>query len=134
MAARRDRPGGSAGHVVRLDHLVLSVTDVERSALFYETVCGMERRSFDGGRIAMRFGVQKLNLNHRDRRETSPAPLDFCLVTSCRPEEVVSHLRRHGIAGFEGPVERSGALGPMLSVYVRDPDGNIVELASYPPA
>jgi catechol 2,3-dioxygenase-like lactoylglutathione lyase family enzyme len=117
--------------VERLDHLVLSVESLEASARFYETICGMRRITFDGGRIAMVFGAHKLNLNERAPDAPPSPPLDFCLTTNRTAEEVVAHVRSHGIRELLGPVPRSGALGPMLSVYVLDPDRNIVELASY---
>jgi catechol 2,3-dioxygenase-like lactoylglutathione lyase family enzyme len=129
--ARSPAFASSSFRVERLDHIVLTVADLEASVSFYETVCGMQRASFDGGRVAMVFGAQKLNLNQRTPDGPSSEPLDFCLVTSWSSDEVVGHLRRNGVAVRLGPVGRSGALGEMTSVYVLDPDDNIVEIASY---
>lgn len=123
--------GLGAFTVDRLDHLVLSVASLEASARFYETICGMRRITFDGGRVAMVFGAHKLNLNERAHDVPAPSPLDFCLTTNRTADEVLAHVRSHGITEMLGPVRRSGARGPMLSVYVLDPDRNIVELASY---
>jgi catechol 2,3-dioxygenase-like lactoylglutathione lyase family enzyme len=117
--------------VARFDHLVLMVENVEESARFYAEVCGMERRTFDDTRVAMHFGDQKLNLDPRRADEPQPSGADFCLVTDTGPDEVVNHLRQLGVRIGAGPVRRHGACGPMISVYVLDPDGNIVELASY---
>jgi catechol 2,3-dioxygenase-like lactoylglutathione lyase family enzyme len=124
-------------HVERLDHLVLTVRDVEVTAAFYERVLGMERVSFGEGRCALRFGVSKINLH------PSSAPLpphaafptsgsaDLCFITAIPITEVLRHIGQCGITLEQGPVARSGALGAITSVYFRDPDGNLIEVSAY---
>jgi len=123
-------------HVDRLDHLVLTVADVEATCAFYQRVLGMDAVTFGEGRKALAFGEQKINL-HRRGREFEPkaerpttGSADFCLLTRVPIAEVVAHLRAEGIAIIEGPVRRTGATGPIQSVYFRDPDGNPVEIAN----
>jgi catechol 2,3-dioxygenase-like lactoylglutathione lyase family enzyme len=125
----------------RLDHIVLTVEDIERSAAFYERALGFEREFFRGPqgppRHALRFGSQKINLQDRatDTPTKAKTPTlgsgDFCLIAAVPLDEVVAHLREQGIALVAGPVPRRGALGPLRSVYFRDPDGNLVEVAEY---
>jgi catechol 2,3-dioxygenase-like lactoylglutathione lyase family enzyme len=117
-----------------LDHIVLTCADPEATVAFYERV-GMQREEFGGGRLALRFGDQKINL-HQAGAEFQPhaaTPLpgtgDLCLLVDGPIEAVVEHLGHVGIAIEEGPVDRTGAVGPLRSVYVRDPDGNLVEFA-----
>ena len=117
-----------------LDHIVLTCADPEATVAFYERV-GMQREEFGGGRLALRFGDQKINL-HQAGAEFQPhaaTPLpgtgDLCLLVNGSIEAVVEHLGNVGIAIEEGPVDRTGAVGPLRSVYVRDPDGNLVEFA-----
>jgi catechol 2,3-dioxygenase-like lactoylglutathione lyase family enzyme len=117
----------------RLDHLVLTVADIDRTVAFYRDVLGMEPVVFGGGRTALSFGRSKINLHQVGRefepRATRPVAgsADICLVARDPLEVVTAELRAHG----EGPVERTGATGPMVSVYVRDPDGNLVEISNY---
>ena len=117
-----------------LDHIVLTCADPEATVAFYERV-GMQREEFGGGRLALRFGDQKINL-HQAGAEFQPhaaTPLpgtgDLGLIVDGSIEAVVEHLGEVGIAIEEGPVDRTGAVGPLRSVYVRDPDGNLVEFA-----
>lgn len=120
-----------------IDHLVLTVADVERSVDFYADVLGATAETFDGGRRAVSFGGQKLNLHPADDvcvpHAASPEPGsgDFCLVVVDRIRVVRQRLRDRGVDVVHGPVEKVGARGKMDSVYVRDPDGNLVELARY---
>jgi catechol 2,3-dioxygenase-like lactoylglutathione lyase family enzyme len=122
----------------RIDHVVINCRDLEATAAWYERALGMTRQSFAGGRTALAFGRQKLNLrptgaeNWPTGAVDAPGSLDLCFITTVRPEEVVRHLASAGVAIVEGPVPKTGALGPMTSVYCRDPDGNLVEIASYP--
>ena len=127
----------------RFDHIVLNVADVDASAAWYARVLGMEREEFasrTGTRVAMKFGRQKINLRPMGEDTVAwftgvnPAPGsdDLCFVTAQPMAEVIAHFEAQGIAPEVGPVERTGALGPMTSVYCRDPDGNLVEVASYP--
>lgn len=126
--------------VDRLDHLVLHVSDVDRLASWYQRVLGMDREEFgEEHRTALKFGGQKLNLRPIDARtghwQTSrvvqAGSADLCFITAVRPQDVVGHLHGCGVAVEQGPVPKTGALGPMVSVYCRDPDGNLIEIASY---
>jgi catechol 2,3-dioxygenase-like lactoylglutathione lyase family enzyme len=113
--------------VRRLDHLVLTVRDVGRTCEFYERALGMEAITFSGRR-ALRFGEQKINLHEAghefEPKAARPVPgsADLCFVTELAPREVIAHLTACGVDIEEGPVERIGALGPITSLYVRDPD------------
>src|SRR5260221_3648729 len=120
-------------HIERLDHLVLTVQDIASTCRFYSQVCGMEIVTFAGDRKALHFGNQKINL-HQAKHEFEPKadhPLpgsaDLCFITTTPMAEVVAHLKTCDVLLVEGPVQRTGALGEMESVYVRDPDGNLVE-------
>jgi catechol 2,3-dioxygenase-like lactoylglutathione lyase family enzyme len=123
--------------VIGLDHLVLTVADLEATLDFYTSVMGMSVRAFEGGRLALRFGSQKINLHEAGReldphaRRPLPGSADLCFVTEARLEDWLEHLAARGVDVVEGPVRRLGALGPMTSVYFRDPDGNLIEVASY---
>lgn len=121
----------------RLDHFVLTVASIERTCDFYSRVLGMSVVSFGQGRKALAFGRQKINL-HELGREFEPkaarptaGSADFCLITETPIDDVVSHLQACGVAVVEGPLARTGATGPILSVYVRDPDRNLVEISNY---
>ncbi|RZT85974.1 catechol 2,3-dioxygenase-like lactoylglutathione lyase family enzyme [Pseudonocardia sediminis] len=120
----------------RLDHLVLTVADVDRTVAFYRDVLGMEEVTFGEGRRALAFGSSKINL-HRAGNEfepkaerPTPGSADVCLITLDPLEQVRRELAEHGVAVEEGPIERTGARGPLLSVYVRDPDANLVEISN----
>ena len=121
----------------RIDHLVLTVADVERTLAFYSRVLGMEPVTFAGGRRALAFGRQKLNLHQAGREyepkalKPVPGAIDLCFIASTPLEEVIATLKREGVVVIEGPVAKTGALGPMMSVYFRDPDGNLVEVSNY---
>jgi catechol 2,3-dioxygenase-like lactoylglutathione lyase family enzyme len=126
--------------VDRIDHIVLNVASVEISAAWYQRVLGMEREDFGtAGRTALKFGGQKINLRpiEADMRSwpTGLCPEvgagDVCFITAVPPDEVVGHLHDCGVQILQGPAEKAGALGPILSVYCRDPDGNLVEISSY---
>jgi catechol 2,3-dioxygenase-like lactoylglutathione lyase family enzyme len=120
-----------------LDHLVLTVRDVDATIAFYSGVLGMREQTFGPGRRALHFGEQKLNLHEADGEAITPrasqptvGSADLCFVTRTPVEGVLRVLEEHGVAVEQGPVERSGATGNLLSVYVRDPDGNLVEIAN----
>ena len=119
-----------------LDHLVLTVRDRSATVAFYRDVLGMREETFGDGRVALHFGDQKLNLHEAgaevapNAAVATPGSADVCLVTRTPVEGVLRVLDEHGIAIEQGPVERVGATGPLLSVYVRDPDGNLVELSN----
>jgi catechol 2,3-dioxygenase-like lactoylglutathione lyase family enzyme len=123
--------------VTRFDHIVLTVADIGRTCEFYRRALGMETVTFGEGRTALAFGNQKINLHQRGRefdlraKRPTPGSGDFCLVTDEPLESVIAHLGAAGIAIEAGPVPRTGAAGPITSVYVRDPDDNLVEIANY---
>jgi catechol 2,3-dioxygenase-like lactoylglutathione lyase family enzyme len=125
--------------VERLDHLVLTVADVEKSCAFYCRVMGMKPVVFGGGRKALAFGRQKINLHAHGREfepkadRPTPGSADLCFITDVPLTEVAAHLNAQGVAIVEGPVERTGATGPILSVYFRDPDGNLIEVSNVRP-
>lgn len=120
------------------DHFVLTVRDMQKTIAFYCDGLGMTLERFGEGRIALRFGPHKINL-HQAGNELAPHALpptpgsaDFCLLTDQPLAEVAAHLARQGLAILEGPVPRTGARGPVQSLYLRDPDQNLVEIAVYP--
>jgi len=121
-----------------LDHLVLTVKDLDATTAFYGRVLGMEPITFGAGRRALAFGTQKINLHAAGRelepKAASPTPgsADLCFLTTAPPAEVLAHLEACGVPVVEGPVARTGARGPIVSVYLRDPDGNLLEISSYP--
>ncbi|MFT8719741.1 VOC family protein [Acetobacter sp.] len=124
--------------VDRLDHVVLTVRDVDISASWYQRVLGMEREEYGRhNRTALKFGGQKLNLRPEgmDGWETAEfatcGSCDLCFITAVASEDVIEHLKGCGVDVVEGPVARLGALGPVTSVYCRDPDHNLIEIASY---
>lgn len=123
--------------IERLDHLVLTVRDLDASIDFYTRVLGMEAVTFGNGRKALVFGVQKINL-HQAGAEIAPhaaAPqpgsADLCFVVSTPLAEVIQHLAQLEIPVIEGPVARTGAKGVIQSIYVCDPDRNLIELCNY---
>jgi catechol 2,3-dioxygenase-like lactoylglutathione lyase family enzyme len=124
----------------RLDHIVLNVRDVEITASWYQRVLGMEREDFGPDhRTALKFGGQKINVRPVDADVGTwptgvvdiPGAADLCFVTAVGPEDVIRHLHFCGVAILAGPVDKTGALGPIRSVYCRDPDGNLIEIATY---
>jgi len=124
-------------NVDRLDHLVLTVKDLAATSAFYSKVLGMRVITFGNGRKALAFGSQKINL-HEYRNEfepkadrPTPGSADLCFITAVPLTAVMAHLRAAGVEIIEGPVSRTGARGPILSVYFRDPDLNLIEVANY---
>ena len=121
----------------RIDHVVLTVADIEATCDFYVRVLGMEKIVFAGGRVALGFGSQKINLhpagNEYDPKAKNPVPgsADFCLITETPIENVITHLGDCGVAIIEGPVAKTGATGALTSVYFRDVDENLVEVSNY---
>jgi catechol 2,3-dioxygenase-like lactoylglutathione lyase family enzyme len=120
-----------------LDHLVLTVRDLQATTVFYTRVLGMTEITFGQGRRALSFGAQKINLHQAGRefepKAATPTPgsADLCFVTTVRPADVLAHLDACGVPVVEGPVMRTGARGPITSVYCRDPDENLIEISSY---
>jgi len=127
--------------VDRLDHLVITCRDVEISASWYQRVLGMEREEFGPHRrSSLRFGGQKINLCPASATQEEwftgaaggvPGTDDLCFVVTMKSDQVAEYLRACGVAVEVGPVAKAGALGPIMSVYCRDPDGNLIEIASY---
>jgi len=122
----------------RIDHLVLTVYDIAATCDFYSRVLGMRVVTFGDGRKALQFGQQKINLHQRGKEfepralQPTPGSADLCLVTQVPLREVKDRLRACGVAILEGPVKRTGAMGPIHSIYIRDPDGNLIEVSNYP--
>jgi catechol 2,3-dioxygenase-like lactoylglutathione lyase family enzyme len=120
-----------------LDHLVLTVKDIDTACEFYARVLGMGIVTFGENRKALSFGSQKINLQQFGRESTlraerpTPGSGDVCFITSVPLAEVVAHLNSCGVKLIGGPVERNGARGMMMSVYFRDPDMNLVEVSNY---
>jgi catechol 2,3-dioxygenase-like lactoylglutathione lyase family enzyme len=121
----------------RFDHVVLTVADIDTSCEFYARAVGMRVHTFGAGRKALVFGRQKLNLHQVGRefepkaRHPTPGAVDLCMIAATPVADVIAHLNAVGVQIEEGPVARSGALGPILSVYFRDPDENLIEIANY---
>ena len=126
--------------VDRLDHIVLHCEDVDVLASWYQRVLGMDREEFgEERRTALKFGGQKINLRpvtanlqrwHSSDQVVSGSA-DLCFITAVGPEQIIEHLRKCGVSLVQGPVAKTGALGPMTSVYCRDPEGNLIEISTY---
>lgn len=123
--------------IERLDHLVLTVRDIDATVVFYSRVLGFQPVSFGNNRMALVFGRQKINLHpaaapiQPHAANPTSGAADLCLITESPIAEVVAHLKTLGIPIEEGPVPRSGAMGAITSVYIRDPDANLLEIAHY---
>ncbi|RRV18051.1 VOC family protein [Pseudomonas saudiphocaensis] len=123
--------------ISHLDHLVLTVADLDVTTDFYCRVLGMQAVTFGEGRKALAFGRQKINLHPAGREfepkaeRPQPGSADLCFIVSTPLDEVIEHLAQQGVAVIEGPVRRTGATGPIRSVYLRDPDLNLIELSNY---
>ena len=121
----------------RLDHFVLTVADIAATVDFYTRVLGMAEVSFGAGRRALAFGDSKINLHEAGKEfepkadHPTPGSADVCLIVEDDIEQVIAQLTAAGVPILEGPVERTGATGPILSCYLRDPDQNLVELSNY---
>ncbi len=121
--------------ISHLDHLVLTVNDIETTVKFYESVLGMTVIYFGNERVALRFGNQKINL-HQLRQEFEPkashpttGSADLCFLLGTDIQDAVNTLAANNVNIIEGPVERTGATGKLLSIYIRDPDQNLIELS-----
>ncbi|QNL87791.1 VOC family protein [Pseudomonas putida] len=118
-----------------LDHLVLTTLDVDACTDFYTRVLGMQLETFGAGRLALRYGKQKINVHVRghefEPKAHLPVPgaLDLCFIASIPLEQVIAHLQQAQWPILQGPIQRTGATGPILSVYVRDPDLNLIEIS-----
>lgn len=124
-------------HIDRLDHLVLTVADIDATVSFYTRVLGMKAVTFGAGRTALAFGHSKINLHQAghefepNARRPTPGSADLCLIAADPLEELTEELIARDVPIEEGPVERTGATGSILSVYFRDPDQNLIEVSNY---
>ena len=124
--------------IARLDHFVLTVASLEATCEFYTTILGMKVVTFKQGRKALTFGHHKINLHHAGAEFTPHAAkptsgsADFCLISDGPLDDVIDHLNLHKVAIEQGPVDRTGATGPIQSIYLRDPDQNLIEISVYP--
>ena len=123
-------------HINAIDHIVLTVKNIDKSVAFYTSVLGMQMRVFGEKRVALFFGKQKINL-HKATEELLPhakhptsGSADICLITDTPLEEAMQEVSKHAVAIEEGPVQRSGAQGDIISFYIRDTDGNLIEIAN----
>lgn len=123
-------------HIDSLDHLVLTVTSIPATVRFYTEALGMRVETFGQGRTALRFGNQKINLHEAGREyepkadRPTPGSGDLCFLTAVPLAEVLAHLEALEVPVLEGPVRRTGASAPILSLYLRDPDGNLIEVSN----
>lgn len=123
--------------ISRIDHLVLTVQDIQQTCEFYVKVLGMEVVTFSENRKALKFGQQKLNLHQVGHefepkaKYPTPGSIDLCLITNTPLPEIKVHLKNCGVAIESGIVPRTGAMGAIASLYIRDPDGNLLEIANY---
>jgi catechol 2,3-dioxygenase-like lactoylglutathione lyase family enzyme len=130
LSARKEDP-----MITALDHLVLTVRDLEATVRFYVEGLGMELREFGEKRLALHFGRQKINLHVAGHEfepkamHPTPGAADLCFLTERPLAEMTERLETLGVPIIEGPVARIGATGPMTSIYTRDPDGNLIEIA-----
>ena len=123
--------------ITNIDHIVLTVKDIEETVQFYESVLGMDAETFGKGRVALKFGNQKINLHKQGHEfgpkanQPTPGSEDLCFITETNLEVAMEHVRSKGVKILEGPVSRTGAIGSIISFYFRDPDGNLLEVANY---
>ncbi|XP_078371112.1 glyoxalase domain-containing protein 5-like isoform X1 [Oculina patagonica] len=123
--------------ISHIDHIVLTVASIESTVKFYTQVLGMDEITFGHGRKALSFGKQKFNLHQKGKEfepkaeNPTPGSIDICLITETPISSVIAHLKSLEVEIEEGPVQRTGAQGPILSVYFRDPDKNLIEVSNY---
>lgn len=124
-------------NIDRIDHIAITVRDVDATCAFYAQVLGMRVVTFGAGRKALTFGAQKLNLHQAGREfepkaaHPTPGAVDLCLITRGPLDAVAAQLAACSVPIVEGPVARTGATGPIRSIYFRDPDGNLIEVSTY---
>ncbi|MBA4392651.1 MAG: VOC family virulence protein [Desulfobacca sp.] len=123
-------------NIHHLDHLVLTVNDINETITFYVHVLGMKKVEFGPGRIALIFGEQKINLHEVGKEigpkadQPMPGSADLCFISKQNMNDWLDHLRKYNIKIIDGPVRRMGALGVLNSIYIRDPDGNLIEISN----
>jgi catechol 2,3-dioxygenase-like lactoylglutathione lyase family enzyme len=123
-------------NVSGIDHIVLTVKDIKKTIQFYETALGMEVEYFGEGRVSLKFGRQKINLHEYGKEFEPKANLpmpgseDLCFLTDMQIEKAKSFIEKLGVKIIEGPIKRTGATGPLVSIYFRDPDNNLIELSN----
>lgn len=119
-----------------IDHIVLTVSDISQICRFYTQILGMEEITFSNNRKALKFGSQKINIHLKGHeydpkaKQPTTGSADICLIVETSLDEVINRLRKYGIQIEGGPVERTGAQGALISIYIRDPDGNLIELSN----
>lgn len=123
--------------IKKLDHLVLTVADISRTCHFYVDILGMELVTFNGSRKALRFGNQKINLHLKGHEYEpkanfpTPGSADLCLIADTALSDVITELNKQNISIEAGPIQKHGALGAIISIYIRDPDFNLIEISNY---
>jgi len=123
--------------ISRLDHLVLMVQSIEATVQFYSDVLGMEKETFGRGRIALKYGRQKINLHQAGSEfepkaaKPTPGSADLCFITEMPLNQAMEHVRRKGTLIIDGPITRTRAIGSITSFYIRDPDQNLIEISTY---
>lgn len=123
--------------ISHMDHLVLTVKSIQDTVDFYTRVMGMEEIQFGSGRKALAFGQQKLNLHQVGKefepkaKHPTPGAIDICLITKSPLADVQKHIESCNVTIEEGPIQRTGAVGPIMSIYFRDPDFNLIEVSNY---
>ena len=122
--------------ISKIDHLVLTVTDIEKTASFYVSVLGMVKEVFGDGRVALKCGSQKINLHELGKEfepkanKPTPGSADLCFITNTPLDDAMAHVKGCGVEIIEGPVKRTGTNGALRSFYFRDPDQNLIEVAN----
>ena len=122
--------------ISKIDHLVLTVKDLKKTTSFYVSVMGMKKDVLANGRVTLKYGSQKINLHEFGKEfepkagKPMPGSADLCFITQTPLDDAMAHVKSCGVEIIEGPVEKTGANGPIRSVYFRDPDHNLIELAN----
>jgi len=121
----------------RIDHIVFTVSNIEKTIAFYTQILGMKEETFGNNRKALVFGNQKFNLHQKGKefepkaKLPTPGAIDICLISETPIDNLINDLMKHGIRLEDGPVERTGATGKIKSIYFRDPDQNLIEVSNY---
>lgn len=124
-------------NINKIDHIVLTVKNIDATVAFYTSVMGMSVETFGEGRVALKFGQQKINLheygNEFEPKSNTPVPgsADLCFISTTPLKEAIQHVKDKKVNILEGPIARTGALGSILSFYFRDPDLNLIEVSNY---